>query len=257
MRSVFTRPHFFLSLSSFAQLSFSAVLLSANLAAADFKNEHLIPTFQRLTDQTSGVLLLAGTATTLLAQQQDDEIRQEWRNHQKMSESNAELGDFLGTGIPSIGIAMGQSLFGSSAANSHWRALALSTMTSSVVKVSFGRPRPGEGSNHLSFPSGHTSISFASATSLTMSYGWQWGLIAYPVAAFIGMSRVSADVHWFSDVMGGAFVGILCGRAATYDETSLKRESVSAGTAKSSSRPFVVLPIASSRGYGFLVQSFF
>ena len=45
-------------------------------------------------------------------------------------------------------------------------------------------------------------------------------MIAYPVAAFVGLSRLSDDMHWASDVVAGAFVGIIMGRATSSEYES-------------------------------------
>lgn len=60
-----------------------------------------------------------------------------------------------------------------------------------------------------SFPSGHTSISFASAEFARNRYGWKVGLLAYVLASFVGYSRVEAKQHYVHDVMAGATIGIL------------------------------------------------
>ena len=70
--------------------------------------------------------------------------------------------------------------------------------------------RGPDGGDH-SFPSGHTSISFASASYLQFRYGWRYGVPAFLAAAFVGYSRVEADEHWTKDVLGGAAIGIVSG----------------------------------------------
>ncbi len=61
-----------------------------------------------------------------------------------------------------------------------------------------------------SFPSGHTIFFFALATSLFMfnkKLGW-W----FFAAAFVmGVARVMAGIHWPTDILGGAILGILVG----------------------------------------------
>ena len=51
--------------------------------------------------------------------------------------------------------------------------------------------RPDD-SNDRSFPSGHTSSSFAAAATLHKRYGWEVGLPAHAVAAVVGVARVEA-----------------------------------------------------------------
>ena len=65
-----------------------------------------------------------------------------------------------------------------------------------------------------SFPSGHTAASFASATAifavLENKYKW-WGVGALILAAVIGISRLYVCVHWPTDVICGAILGVICG----------------------------------------------
>ena len=60
----------------------------------------------------------------------------------------------------------------------------------------------------LSFPSGHTSSAFCTATSLALRYR-RWYVIApaYLIAASVGWARMYQGVHYPSDVLVGALVG--------------------------------------------------
>lgn len=62
--------------------------------------------------------------------------------------------------------------------------------------------------NSYSMPSGHTSIAFATATSLSLAYP-KWYVIApsFVWAGSVGYSRMHLGVHYPSDVLIGAFVG--------------------------------------------------
>jgi membrane-associated phospholipid phosphatase len=81
------------------------------------------------------------------------------------------------------------------------------------LKQSIRRRRP-EGSG-FAFPSGHTTVSFASATVLQRHYGWKLGLPAYGVASYVALSRVQMRRHYLSDVAFGAALGIVTGRTVT------------------------------------------
>lgn len=61
-----------------------------------------------------------------------------------------------------------------------------------------------------SFPSGHTSSSFAFATAV-FANNKKWGIAAYVLAALIGFSRIYLGVHYCTDVLAGAVVGIIYG----------------------------------------------
>jgi membrane-associated phospholipid phosphatase len=94
------------------------------------------------------------------------------------------------------------------------RAQLVSQVVVQGVKLATQRERP-DGSNQHSFPSGHTSSAFATASVLNRHLGWKAGLPAYGFAAFVGVSRMSANKHHMSDVIMGAAVGIAAGRAVT------------------------------------------
>ncbi len=63
----------------------------------------------------------------------------------------------------------------------------------------------------FSFPSGHTSSAFATATALTLSTKkWYVAVPAYAYAGLVAYSRLRLGVHYPSDVLGGIIVGIGC-----------------------------------------------
>lgn len=63
-----------------------------------------------------------------------------------------------------------------------------------------------------SFPSGHTSFTFAMAHFMHKEYGelspW-YSIGAYSCATTVGLLRVAKNAHWISDVVAGAGIGIL------------------------------------------------
>jgi membrane-associated phospholipid phosphatase len=60
----------------------------------------------------------------------------------------------------------------------------------------------------LSFPSGHTSSAFCTATSLSLRYRkWYVIIPIYLYAASVGWGRMYQGVHYPSDVLAGALVG--------------------------------------------------
>lgn len=58
-----------------------------------------------------------------------------------------------------------------------------------ALKYAVKKERPDYSDNH-SFPSMHTSVSFAAASFIQRRYGWKWGLPAYVVSTYVGWSRV-------------------------------------------------------------------
>ena len=67
---------------------------------------------------------------------------------------------------------------------------------------------------YSAFPSGHAAVAFAAATVFAMEYIKTpiVGIISYSAATLIGISRVTENRHWLTDVLSGAALGYLCGK---------------------------------------------
>lgn len=97
-------------------------------------------------------------------------------------------------------------------------SLAVTTLLTFSVKYSVDRTRPYDQYPGLiypydresspSFPSGHTSVAFSLATSLSIKYP-KWYVIApcYLWAGSVGYSRMNLGSHYPSDVLVGAVLG--------------------------------------------------
>ncbi|WP_418586116.1 phosphatase PAP2 family protein [Phocaeicola sp.] len=75
-----------------------------------------------------------------------------------------------------------------------------------ALKYIVKKERPDHSDNH-SFPSMHTSTSFAAATFIQRRYGWQWGLPSYILSTYVGWTRVYGKKHDWWDVAAGAVIG--------------------------------------------------
>jgi membrane-associated phospholipid phosphatase len=58
------------------------------------------------------------------------------------------------------------------------------------------------------FPSGHASRTFALAGFVFLRFRWRAGVPALAFAALVGYSRIYLGLHWPTDVLGGALLGI-------------------------------------------------
>lgn len=107
-----------------------------------------------------------------------------------------------------------------------WRvtgAVALAAVSARLLKFAAGRPRPaGDGDGlhpfggESSFPSGHTTMAFALATSLSDEIDRPLATLAlYTAAAGTGWSRMNDHKHWFSDVVAGALLGYASAKFAS------------------------------------------
>ena len=95
------------------------------------------------------------------------------------------------------------------------------------LKYAFDRQRPFvkypdkvhpiEAEDGPSFPSGHTAAAFSLATSLSITYP-KWYVIA-PSAVWacgVGFARINQGVHYPSDVLAGAAIGVGCAFVNVY-----------------------------------------
>lgn len=91
------------------------------------------------------------------------------------------------------------------------QALIVNAAYTGILKYTVKRPRP-DGSDTLSFPSGHTSTAFSLAAVAEHHYGWKVGVPAYALASCIGLTRIESNRHNLSDVIAGATIGVIVGR---------------------------------------------
>jgi membrane-associated phospholipid phosphatase len=85
-----------------------------------------------------------------------------------------------------------------------------------IVKALSHEERP-DGSDNLSFPSGHTAQAFLAASIVHTEFRdkSQWyGVGAYAIATSVAGLRMIVDKHWQSDVVAGAGFGILSAHLA-------------------------------------------
>jgi undecaprenyl-diphosphatase len=123
-----------------------------------------------------------------------------------------------------------------------WRltlAVALTfLLVDAVVKPAVGRVRPFNALSDVavidtrpssgSFPSGHAASAFAGA----LAAGRMFPLaqpVFWPLAALIAFSRVYVGVHWPSDVIAGAIIGLACGWFALGGRTGAVATAPEAG----------------------------
>lgn len=65
--------------------------------------------------------------------------------------------------------------------------------------------------DEYSFPSGHTTMAFLTASMLASFYP-EWGVGVYALALGIGLSRFALGVHYLTDVFCGAVIGYTIGK---------------------------------------------
>lgn len=196
--------------------------------------------FRRLPSRETAWILGAAGGLGLAVQRQDRRVTREATQSLALDRM-FEAGEVVGGGVAQVGTAFATYALGRVAKSPRTaavgadlvRAQILNAVLTQGVKLSVGRTRP-DGSR-FSFPSGHTSSSFATAAVLQRHFGWRAGVPAYGLAAYIAGSRLQENKHYLSDVVFGAAIGIVAGRTVT----------IGRGQAR-----FAVAPVAAPGGAG-------
>lgn len=123
-------------------------------------------------------------------------------------------------------------------------SFALASLVTRVPKTLVGRQRPDnwEGNGPFSFkgpgggnsfPSGHTTASFAVASVIATQFrDSKWiPVTAYSVATLAGISRIYDNKHWLTDVVAGATIGMLVGNLVSHRSSNSQLTFVPFGNA--------------------------
>jgi membrane-associated phospholipid phosphatase len=191
--------------------------VDAEMLRRDFQN---LFTYRNFAGAAVG-LGLAG-----VAHQWDDEVEGELEEAWLM-EGPADLTNVYGSTSFNLPVSLG--LWGVGKATGRdglervgsglLRTLAFTQLVVAPIKLTVRRERP-DGSNRLSFPSGHTANSFAVARFLHRSYGSRVGIPLYAVGVFVAAGRLEEDRHFLSDVVMGAVLGTIIGNSITLERGS-------------------------------------
>lgn len=209
------RISLFLIFLIFASSSLAESSFAQGAPLEDFWQEDLKPTLANSLDRGGQTVLASGLVATMLAFQYDnqivrynDDVSKRW-----MDNPSADFWGWIGNGSFGIAIALTQMYFDSSNGIQHAKAISLTAASHITLALITHRERPYK-QDHLSFPSGHASSAFATATSLAYSYGYKVGIPALAVASIISFSRVNQNIHHLSDTMAGATLGVFWAHAS-------------------------------------------
>ena len=115
-------------------------------------------------------------------------------------------------------LVLGLKKYWKMAASAVFSAIISRFVLAEIIRLIWFRPRPFALFNFIpliqqspaeaSFPSGHASFYFAFSTIVYL-YNKNVGILFYIASFLIALSRVFAGVHWPSDILSGAILGIL------------------------------------------------
>jgi len=199
----------------------SAAPAGINLNGPSFKGlfADTAKDFKKLATVDAAKWLTIGGGAALVASAQDSQVTAMFA-HPQLKRTFGQ-GALIGSAPFQMGAALTTFTIGRFSGNHRaaqvgselFRAQTVAQLTTYAIKYTTRRTRPdGTG---FSFPSGHTSVTVASATVLQRNFGWKVGIPAYGVAAYVAGSRLQTRRHHMSDVAFGAALGILAGRSVT------------------------------------------
>jgi len=175
--------------------------------------------FKRLPSRSNATWLGLGIAAALFAHPGDARVTSSLgaNHYQGTFKAGAQIGGVpaqLGGALATYAVGrLTHSPRAASLGADLFQAQILAQAMTQGIKMAAQRTRP-DGTT-LSFPSGHTSSAFASATVLQRHFGWKAGVPAYALATYVATSRMEDNRHYLSDVAFGAVLGIVAGRTVT------------------------------------------
>jgi len=129
-------------------------------------------------------------------------------NHDDSDEAIKEVGDYTQIFTGAAGLAMTIASKDKRGLFQYGVSFGVSMAAVQVFKETADRWRP-DGTDQLSFPSGHTAGSFFGAGYIYQRYGPKWGVPALVMATYTGFSRVYGQKHFAGDALSGASIGML------------------------------------------------
>lgn len=169
-------------------------------------------------------VLYTGTLATLTLLYFEDQVidpTQAETTEDKPMGKYSRFFDYGGMGIPNALYFLGMGTAYLFSGNRYYGARSAlmfrSTLYSgaviTVLKYTIREPRPNNPQEKNSFPSGHSGMAFAFASTIGMTHSWFSGLLAYTYAAGVAYSRINDNRHYLHDVVAGATIGMSYGIA--------------------------------------------
>lgn len=187
-----------------------------------------------------GVFIVAESGLSLA----DQSVKDFFQSHKNKTETyiskhflegfGAEHSFIVMSGIFTYGLIAGNEKYKSTALLA-LESFCLASLVTRIPKTLAGRERPDDWQNDgpyrfngplggNSFPSGHTTASFAVASVIATQFrDSKWiPVTAYTVAGLAGLSRIYDNKHWLTDVVAGATVGTLVGNLVSHRKTNAR-----------------------------------
>ena len=175
--------------------------------------------FTRLPTWDAAAIVAVGGVAAVLVHSVDPDVNAHLVGEPWVERAFAP-GKVLGYGLVQGGVAAAAYFVGKAIDGPRTTHIGVDLLRAQIVtgaltyglKVTVRRERP-DGTGY-SFPSGHASVTFASATVLAHHFGWK-GYLTYAASSYVAASRLHDNRHYLSDVIFGAALGTIAGRTVT------------------------------------------
>jgi len=162
--------------------------------------------------------LAAGGGLTVIAHQYQWDVNEYFEDHRLPYQLDRFGNDVFGVGEFQAGTALAMMFAGwcmdsdevADTGEVLLEAQAIQGAIVNIIKPIAGKERP-DGSDNLSFPSGHTSTAFCAAAVLHDRAGWELGVPMYAFAVITAMARMDVQAHWLPDTVMGATIAMVTG----------------------------------------------
>jgi membrane-associated phospholipid phosphatase len=179
---------------------------------------HVLSDLRELVSPPSLMILAAGGLGAFAVTPKDNDVTRSFARADSLEDA-LDPGEIIGSGYVQFAAAAGTWIAGRATGHPRVAATGIDLLEAQLLngamtqglKYAVARERPDGG--RYSFPSGHTSAMFATATVIQHRFGWKAGVAAYAAGVYVGAGRLSDRQHHLSDVIFGAALGTVAGRA--------------------------------------------
>jgi undecaprenyl-diphosphatase len=125
-----------------------------------------------------------------------------------------------------------------------WKHIALTVACAMIASVALAAPlaavvartRPEDSLAETvptSFPSGHTAMAATVAVVLALVFrSWIVWVLGIAWVVLMGWSRTYLEAHWLTDVIAGAFLGLVAGMMVWYVIETIRRRRLTASSGR-------------------------
>jgi membrane-associated phospholipid phosphatase len=164
-------------------------------------------------------LAIAGVGATLIAFTLDQSVQDYFEDHHPLGsgKTGSQIGYVFALGGAAGLFLAGELLKDRKLADTgvvSGEAIVVDVVIIEALKYATQRKRPN-GSDNLSFPSGHASVTATFAASVSEMYDWNLAVAVplYAVTAFVSASRIQSGEHYLSDAVAGIALGTIIGKS--------------------------------------------